>query len=213
MIEYKTLSLADQVYDRLEQGILSGVYPVGEVLSEKRLAAELGVSRTPIREALSRLSYDNLIKDTPQGSEVLGISKDDVEDMFLVKKKLEVIATVRAAVNMGEAELSALQAVLDQQEYYSGKGDARKVRDLDTEFHDLIYAGSGSSTLQSILSASHHKLMKFRRVSLENEDRIMASVAEHRAIFEAMKSGDKKSVEDLMKAHIENAYDSIMGGM
>ena len=213
MIEYKTISLADQVHERLEQGILSGLYPPGEILSEKRLAAELGVSRTPIREALSRLQYDKLIKDTPQGSEVLGISKDDVEDMFYVKKQLEVSTTVKAAKRMSPEELAAIRAVLDQQEYFASKGDAKKVRDLDTEFHDLIYAASGSTTLQGILSSIHHKLMKFRRVSLENEERILDSVAEHRAICDALEAGMAKDVERLMKAHLDNAYDSIMGGM
>jgi len=213
MIEYKIVSLADQVYERLEQGILSGAYPPGEILSEKRLAAELGVSRTPIREALSRLEYDRLIKDTPQGSEVLGISKADVEDMFFVKQQLEVAASGRAAGRMTAEELDALHSVIDMQEYYSAKGDARKVRDLDTEFHDIIYSESGSTTLQGILSSMHHKLMKFRRVSLENEERIMESVAEHKAIYEALRSGSREDVERLMKKHIDNAYESIMGGI
>ena len=213
MIAYRPVSLADQVYDQLERNILTGAYQPGELLTEKRLAAELGVSRTPIREALSRLEYDRLIKDTPQGSEVRGISKDDVEDMFLIKKKLEVHATVQAALNMTEEELLSLKAILDQQEYFAEKGDAIKVRNLDTEFHDMIYDGSGSTILQSVLSPIHHKLLKFRRASLENEERILASVSEHKAIYEAMKKRDKKETEKLMKAHIDNAYDSIMGGM
>jgi len=209
MITYKPKTLADQVYERLELAILSGVYAPGEVLTEKRLAEELGVSRTPIREAVSRLIYDKLLRETTNGSEVRGISAGDVEDIFEVKRRLEVPATVRAARIMEEAELRALHDVVDQQEYYARKGDAPKVRDLDTEFHDLIYAGCGSVTFQSILTPVHHKLMKFRRVSLENEGRILASVGEHAAILRAIAARDGKEVERLMTVHIDNVYKSI----
>lgn len=213
MIEYKPTSLADQVYERLEYNILTGIYQPGEVLSESKLAEELGVSRTPIREALSRLVYDKLIKDMPGGSEVRGISSDDVEDIFEVKKRLEVLATKKAAENMSDEELDKLKEVLDQQEYYAGRGDAQKVRDLDTEFHDLIYSGCGSLTYQSILTPIHHKLMKFRKASLENEGRIMESVAEHKAIYEAIKKKKASEIEKLMLKHIENVQANIMEAM
>ena len=111
--------------------------------------------------------------------------------------------------NMTEEEMEKLRDVLDRQEYYAGKGDAIKVRDLDTEFHDLIYAGSRSMTLQAILTGVHHKLMKYRRASLEHEGRIFASVSEHEAIYKAIKDRDIKLVESLMKTHIENVYKCI----
>ena len=86
MIDYKSVSLANQVFTVIENNIINGVYPSGEVLSESRLSKELGVSRTPIREALRRLEVERLISSSPNGSVVLGITKQDVEDMFLVKK-------------------------------------------------------------------------------------------------------------------------------
>lgn len=213
MIEYKPVSLADQVYERLEYNILTGVYQTGEILSEKRLAEELGVSRTPIREAMSRLLYDKLVKDTQGGTEVRGINAEDVEDMFEVKKRLEVLATKKAAENMSAEELVKLKDVVDQQEYYAGKGDSQKVRDLDTEFHDLIYSGCGSVTYQSILTPVHHKLMKFRKASLENEGRIMESIGEHKDIYSAIEKEDLKMVEKLMLNHIENSYKNIIEAM
>ena len=209
IIEYKPKSLADQVYERLEDNILSGEYAPGEILSEKRLSAELGVSRTPIREALSRLEYDNLVKETTNGTEVRGISDSDVEDMFEIKKRLEVVAAKRAAKNMSEEKLAALKDVVDQQEYYAKKGDAIKVRDLDTEFHDIIFSGCGSLTYKSILTSVHHKLMKYRKRSLENEGRILASVAEHVAIYEAIKNRNSKEVEKLVLNHIDNVYKNV----
>lgn len=213
MIEYKPVSLADQVYERLEYGILTGEYQPGEILSEKRLAAELGVSRTPIREAMTRLIYEKLINETPSGNEVRGISKSDVEDIFEVRKHLELLASKKAADNMTTDEISKLQDVVEQQEYFASKGDVQRVRDLDTEFHDLIYMGCGSVTLQSILTPIHHKLMKFRKASLEHEGRILESVAEHKAILEAIKTGDKERIDELMLKHIEKARQNVIEAM
>ena len=209
IIEYKPKSLADQVYERLEDSILSGEYAPGEILSEKRLSTELGVSRTPIREALTRLEYDNLVKETTSGTEVRGISDSDVDDMFEIKKRLEVIAAKRAAKNMSEEKLAALKDVVEQQEYYAKKGDAIKVRNLDTQFHDIIYAGCGSLMFKTILTGVHHKLMKYRTKSLENEGRIIASVSEHVAIYNAIKDSNTKEIEKLVLAHIDNVYKNV----
>lgn len=210
MIEYKPVSLADQVYERLEYGILTGEYQPGEILSEKRLAAELGVSRTPIREAMTRLVYENLIKETPSGNEVRGISRADVEDIFEVRKQLEVLATGKAAENISEEEMDKLQDVVEQQEFFASKGDVKKVRDLDTEFHDLIYLASGSVIFQNILTPIHHKLMKFRKASLEQEGRILESVTEHKAILDAIRAKDKKKTCELMLKHIEKARGNVL---
>lgn len=210
MIEYKTVSLADQVYDRLEYNILSGAYAAGEVISETRLSEELGVSRTPIREAMSRLVHEKLIKESPNGTIVIGVSEKDVKDLFEVKRRIEVMATRRAAENISPEGLAALKDNVDQQEFYARKGDAVKVRDLDTEFHDIIYRECGSLTFETILSPIHHKMMKFRRISLEKSHRIMASVAEHKDIYDAIAAGDGDKVETIILVHIDHAYNSIM---
>lgn len=210
MIEYKTVSLADQVYDRLEYNILSGAYAAGEVISETRLSEELGVSRTPIREAMSRLAHEKLIKESPNGTIVIGVSEKDVKDLFEVKRRIEVMATRWAAENISPEGLAALKDNVDQQEFYARKGDAVKVRDLDTEFHDIIYRECGSLTFETILSPIHHKMMKFRRISLEKSHRIMASVAEHKGIYDAIAAGDGDKVETIILVHIDHAYNSIM---
>ena len=210
MIEYKSISLADQVYEKLETSILNGTYQKGEYLSENRLVNELGVSRTPIREALNRLEYEKLIKVTPNGNMVVGISIKDVSDLFEIKRRIELLATRWAASNIGDEGLAQLKAIVDQQEYFAQKGDAIKVRDLDTEFHDLIYTWCGSPMMEGILSPIHHKLMKYRKASLEIEDRIMDSVQEHKAIYEALANHDRDKVDALMMVHIEHAFNCIL---
>ncbi|MCI9476538.1 MAG: GntR family transcriptional regulator [Emergencia sp.] len=210
MIEYKTISLANQVYDRLEYNILSGAYAPGEIISETRLSEELGVSRTPIREAMAKLAHEKLIKDSPQGTVVVGVTENDVKDLFEVKRRIEIIATRRAAENISEEGLAALKENVEQQEFFAQKGDVIKVRDLDTEFHDILYRECGSVTFETILSPIHHKMMKFRRLSLEKSHRIVASVAEHKSLYNAIADKDGDKIETIMLLHIDHAYNNIM---
>ncbi|MGN1413381.1 MAG: GntR family transcriptional regulator [Anaerovoracaceae bacterium] len=209
MIDYKVVSLANQVYERIEENILNGVYAPGDILSENKLSADLGVSRTPIREALARLQADRLVDDSPSGTVVLGITQQDVDDMFAVKRRMEAMVTGQTAVRISEGGIAQLKDILEQQEFYAGKGNAEKVRNLDTEFHDVIYAECGSRTFQAILSPIHHKLAKYRKASLEHDDRIFRAVEEHKAILDAIMEKDVKEVENLMQLHIGHAYDSI----
>ena len=118
MIDYKSLSLANQVYQQIEKNILSGVYKAGEIISESKLSEELGVSRTPIREAIARLENDKLIGITPSGTVVLGITDEDVADMFAVKRALEPMVVKMAAMNIRDEDLAKLKEILDQQEFY-----------------------------------------------------------------------------------------------
>ena len=135
MIEYKSVSLANQVFERIEYNILSGEYAIGEIISEKRLAAELGVSRTPIREALSRLLEERLVADSPNGTVVLGITDKDVDDAYEVKRRIEVLATRWASQLIDGEGIRRLSDIIDQQEFYAQKNDTDKLRDLAPHFH------------------------------------------------------------------------------
>ncbi len=211
-MDYKSMSLASQVFETIEKNILNGVYPQGEVLSESKLSEELGVSRTPIREALTRLETERLITTTPMGALVLGITDNDVRDMFKVKLHLDPMIVKMAASNISDEALDKLKDNIEQQAFYNSKGNLEKLRDLDTEFHDIIYAESKSPTLQYILTGIHHKLLKYRIASLKIEDRSDHSVDEHEAIYEALKSRDEMRVELLVLQHINHTYDTIMKG-
>jgi len=209
---YKNVSLADQVYDVIEQKILNGDYPAGEVLSESRLTEELGVSRTPIREALARLQNEKLVETSAAGTVVLGITGQDVKDMYEIKRYLEPHVCSLAIDRISEEALKRMEEIVEQQEFYEMKHNLDQLRNLDTQFHDIIYSSCGSPIFQSVLSPIHHKLLKYRKASLENSDRSLHSVEEHRAIYEAIKEKDKKRVEELMTNHIDHAYNSIRKG-
>lgn len=212
MIDYKSLSLANQVYQQIERNILNGTYETGSVISETKLSEELGVSRTPIRQAITRLENERLIGVTPMGSIVLGITDKDVEDMFCVKRFLEPVVTRMAAENISDEQIAQLKDALEQQEFYSKKSNVSKVRNLDTDFHDIIYMASGSPVFQSILSPIHHKLMKYREESLNMSERRKDSIHEHYELFNAIAARDSNKAEALIKEHLENAYTNIRKG-
>ncbi|MBR5516826.1 MAG: GntR family transcriptional regulator [Firmicutes bacterium] len=212
MLDYKSTSLANQVFETIEKNILNGVYPQGDILSESKLSEELGVSRTPIREALTRLETERLISTTPMGAVVLGITDNDVRDMFKVKLHLDPIIVKMATSNISDEALDLLKDNIEQQEFYNSKGNMEKLRDLDTEFHDIIYAESKSPTLQNILTGIHHKLLKYRMASLGIDNRSDYSVDEHVAIYEALKARDEMRVELVVLQHINHTYDTIMKG-
>lgn len=210
MTVHKSVSLADCVFEKLENDILSGKYAYGELLTEVRLSEELQVSRTPVREAIRRLEQENILLVTGKGIVVQGITKEDIRDILEVRLRIEGIAARYAAQRMDEQQKTALQEAVELQDFYVSRADSEHVQWQDHEFHELIYAGSGSITLQSTLVPLHRKAQKYRRASVENKARAAQSVEEHRLICEAIEAGDAKLAEERMVAHIENARKSML---
>ncbi len=211
MISYKNISLADRVFETVEKQILGGTYARGQYISEKMLCEDLGVSRTPVREAISRLEEEDLVEETPQGTIVVGMTNEDMRDVYEVKSRVEALAMRRAAEKIDDETLKLLDDLLDQQEFYVQKGDIEKVRDLDTRFHDTIYKASGSRVLNRVLSPIHHKVMRYRRASLEqHEGRAVQSVGEHRAIYDALAAHDPDAVEEALQIHVANAFQNAL---
>lgn len=211
MIEHKTVSLADQVFEHLETDILSGKYQRGEILTETKLSQELGVSRTPIREALRRLEQEHIIEESGKGSVVLGITQKDMEDVFKIRCQLEPLAAGIAMEKCTEEDLEKLKEIVDLQEFYMEKGDAEKIKQMDNNFHILIYDACGSTIFHDVLVPLHNKIQKYRKNAVKSSSRAHASVAEHRAIYEAMAARDKELTEQCVLKHVVNAYDHITG--
>lgn len=209
MIEHKTISLADQVFEHLETDILSGKYQRGETLNESKLSAAMGVSRTPIREALRRLEQEHLIEEASKGIVVVGISEKDLEDIFTIRKKLEGMAAAMAAENRTDAQLADIREALEFQEFYLEKNDPDRIKTMDSLFHETIYKMSGSIIFYDVLEPLHKKILKYRRASVSDTSRAEASVAEHRAIYEAIASGNADLSSQLIIKHLENAYQNI----
>lgn len=209
-VEYKTVSLADQVFERLEAEILSGKYQRGEVVTELQLCAELGVSRTPVREALRRLSQEHLIEESPRGTVVLGVVRKDFEDMCAIRLRIEGLAVRGFIDNLTEDSLRQLREAVEFQEFYLNKRDPDHIKAMDSRFHELIYQNCGSAILCDTLSPLHKKVQKFRRLSIEQAGRAETSVREHRAIYEAIAAKDADLAERLMNEHVGNAMQTII---
>ncbi len=210
-MDHKTVSLADQVFEHLETDILSGKYQRGDILTENRLCEILGVSRTPIREALRRLQQEHLIVETGKGSQVLGISEDDLRDIYIIREQLEGFAAKMAAENASAEDINELKSALELQEFYLAKQNSEQIRLMDNRFHEILYKISGSHVFYNTLLPLHKKVQKYRKVSLQSQSRANESVAEHREILNAIINHDAAAASSFTAQHVKNAYMHISG--
>ncbi len=205
-------SLREKVFNRLEEDILNGKYTAGQKLTEGMLSKDMNVSRTPVREALSRLETEGLVEAIPNKAVVVaGITGKDIEDIYEIRISIEGLAARRAAENITTEELSNLGNITDMQEFFTNKGDMKQLVKLDGEFHYTIFKASGSKTLKNILTTFHHNIQKARSDSFSKTDGAKRVLIEHRAIFEAIKDGDSKKAEENMIRHVKNAKKRVLG--
>lgn len=210
MKPFHTASLADQVFEKLENDIIHGVYPRGEVLTELKLVEQLGVSRTPIREALRRLEQERLIEETGKGNVVLGITKDDLLDIMNIREQIEGLAVYYACVNMTPEGIEELKHIMDLQDFYFSKWDTERLREADDMFHDALCELSRRAVIRDTLVPLHRKTRRYRKTSIQNKSRAIGSLQEHWAIFNAVKEGDALKAQELMNEHIKNAKKSML---
>ncbi len=201
--------MADAVFSRIEEAILNGNLVSGELLTENKLCEMLSVSRTPVREALNRLRQEGLIEETGKGAVVIGISDKDLDDIYEVRLRVEGLCTALCADCITDEQLTALEETVALQEFYTGRGQADSIKNLDSRFHEQIYSYCGSKVLSSLLTDLHRKVQRFRRASVENPARANAAVSEHREILEALRAHDSALAERLAVDHIRNARASI----
>lgn len=213
MREFRTMSLADQVFERLENDIILGVYPRGEILTELKLVEQLGVSRTPIREALRRLEMERLIEDSGKGSVVLGITQEDLIDIMNIRQHAEGLASAYAAKRMTDEMRKELEHVVSLQDYYCSNEDWEHLHQLDDKFHQLLCQFCGSTVIQDVILPLHRKSKRYRKAAVENTDRSRQMVVEHRGIYDAIAKGDAQLAEKLTADHIEKAKNHMLKGL
>ena len=210
-MEHKMVSIADQIFDELEKAILTGEYERGDILTEIKLSEKMGVSRTPIREALRRLDQERIIEITAKGAKVIGINDRDIADIYDIRLRIEGMASFLAAQRRSEEDMQRLKRILDLQEFYTKKEDADQIKNYDSEFHLALYQICQCPTLLDTLEPLHRKVIKFRKVSVAHPGRAQKSFAEHKAIYDAIAEGDAINAEKLTCEHIANARKSILG--
>ena len=203
-------SLEESVFFALEEEILSGKLKRGETLTEISLSQRLGVSRTPIRGALSRLGDEGLVEIHPnRGAVVVGIGDEELQDIYKIRIRLEGLASAEAAVRISESDLARLRHSVELSEFYIAKRDAEHLKELDSEFHSIIYEASGNRLLCKTLSELHRNIQFYRKRSLALGDRLERSVGEHREILDAIERGDAEAADRLTSAHIEAALNNL----
>ncbi|MDD2221533.1 MAG: GntR family transcriptional regulator [Clostridia bacterium] len=203
-----------QVYEKLENDILSGRYRPDEALIEKNISKEMGVSRTPVREALRQLEQEGLVKSIPnKGVVVTRVEPQDIEDIYTIKKSIEGLAARLAAERITPEELRELEEVVDLSEFYADKNDIDRLVELDSRFHAIIFRASRNRPLMQTLQQFHVFVKRARSESLHRKGRFPQMVAEHRRIFLAIKAGNGDEAENQHKIHINNAMQSLMETM
>jgi DNA-binding GntR family transcriptional regulator len=202
-------SLVDAVTERIEAAIISGALEPGSRLSEQALAASLGVSRGPLREAIRRLEGRKLLQRTPNiGVRVAALSLKDLNEVLQVREALEGMAAALAAVHMTDAEVAALKALLDkhgqQKSVQEGKGYYQESKDFD--FHFRIVTGSRNERLIEMLMGDlYHLLRIYRYKSSTKPGRAQQALHEHEDIVAAIASRDPAAAEQKMRQHLRNA--------
>ena len=211
MITEKSLSLEEMVYTNLEEEILSGKLTRGTSLGEIPISLRLGVSRTPVRGALHRLSEDGLVEILPnRGAVVLGINSEDLIDIYHIRMRLEGLASTSAAERISEEDLTKLSDAVELAEFYINKKDTEHLKELDTQFHSIIYRASGNRLLNKVLSELHRKTKAYRKLSLSVPGRLEKSAFEPREILMAIKERNPEKADRLTSLHIERALENML---
>ncbi|MBO8170045.1 MAG: GntR family transcriptional regulator [Thermoanaerobacteraceae bacterium] len=203
--------LREIVFETLREAIISGKLKAGERLMEVQLAEEMGVSRTPVREAIRKLELEGFVVMVPRkGAYVAGISTKDITEVFEIRAALESLAASLAAERITEEELEELERLLVQVAECAQKDDLEKLIEIDTQFHDCLYKASRNDRLVQIISNLREQIQRFRTTSLASPGRMKQTLKEHKKIVEAISQRDMKLAHDLAIEHIENAENSIL---
>ncbi len=208
MQEHKPLR--ELVYEELRLLIMTGELKPGTRMMEIELAESMGVSRTPVREAIRQLEKDNLVTIEPRkGAYVSDISPEDLDSMMLVREPLEGLATYLATKNMSDLEIAEVRKAAEDCEKAIASGDQEKLTETDTHFHSVITRGSGNTYLIHLCQDLQEQVMRFRYVYFKSTKRAGEVRSEHRRIVEAMEKRDAEAARSCSIEHIRNLRKSI----
>ena len=205
------LPLRDVVFNTLRQGILKGDLKPGERLMEIHLANRLGVSRTPIREAIRMLELEGLVTMVPRkGAEVARISKQDLRDVLEVRRSLDSLAVSLACERIEEEEKEALKMAEDDFERAVATGDVTAIAQADVGFHDVILKASKNGRLMQMVNNLAERVYRYRLEYIKDVRNHARLVEEHRKIMKYVDEGDKDNACSMIEMHIDNQEKNII---
>lgn len=206
--------LREVVSDALRQAIKDGVLQPGQRLMEIKLADELGVSRTPIREAIRKLEQEGFVVMVPRrGTYVADISLKDIAQVFEIRGALEELAAGLAAERITNDELECLERILVEINEYMEHDDFAKIVDADVRFHDVLYQASRNQRLVDILHNLREQMLRFRSISMHYPGRLSATWEEHRQMVENIANHNSAMARKVAKRHMENSEKTLLKGI
>jgi DNA-binding GntR family transcriptional regulator len=204
-------TLRKKVLNYLREKILSGAMSPDERLIETRIAKEIGVSRTPIREALHNLEQERLVKAIPRvGYVVTRMQKEEVEEICEIRVAIEGLA-IRRAIERAQKELAKdLRKNILRQRNEIAKGNLRAYVELDAQFHEVSAVLSGSSRLLDMTQMLRRNMLRFRMQALYIIETALKSLKGHERILEAVEKGDPRAAVALLEQHLQSAKDDVL---
>ena len=192
---------------------MTGVYKEHDELREVSIGEELGVSRTPVREALRQLELEGLVTIVPnKGAYVTGITPQDVNDIYKIRSLLEGLCARWATEHITGRQIEELEEIILLSEFHLRKKSAEQaeqVSELDGKFHKVLYEASNSRILEHVLSDFHKYVQMARMMSVGAKDRAERSIEEHRDILKAIKDKDPDKAEWLANQHIMKVMENL----
>jgi len=203
--------LSQKVYQVLKKGIVQGILEPGSSLSENKLAKEMHVSRTPIREAMRKLTAEGLVKTSPNQKMIVPeVSLVDMKEVLMVRGALEGLAASITAKKINREEIDKLEKIVTQMSIYVIKNNLSSYCEVDDEFHDLILSICGNKWIIKVRENLGNFIYRYRSKSLSVSGRLKCSLEEHRAIMESLKKHDSGEADRLSKIHMENTMVNIL---
>lgn len=205
------LPLRDVVFKTLRQAILTGDLKPGERLMEIHLANKLGVSRTPIREAIRKLELEGLVTMVPRrGAQVAQITEKSLSDVLEVRRALDEMAVELACLRITDEEKEKLKEACADFEKAVVTRDIRAIAKADVVFHDIIFQSTGNERLSQLVNNLAEQMYRYRYEYIKDDKRHDVLVNEHRKIYDSILQGDIPSAKEAIRVHIENQEKSII---
>lgn len=205
------LPLREVVFNTLRDAILKGELEPGEHLMEVQLAGKLGVSRTPIREAIRQLQAEGLVVMTPRkGAVVAEITKEDLTDVLEVRKTLEKFAVELACININDEELKSLHQCHEIFKAALEQKDLTDIANKDEGFHDVIYSATRNKRLIQILNNLREQIYRYRLEYIKDDEKWFTLIDEHDKLIRAIEEKDVEIAKEVIEAHINNQEQTIL---
>lgn len=205
------LPLRDVVFNTLRQAILTGELKPGERLMEIHLANRLGVSRTPIREAIRKLELEGLVKMIPRrGAEVAQITEKSMNDVLEVRRAMDVLCVELACERISDEELEHLKKACTDFEQAVKTKDAKRIAQADVALHDIILHATGNMRLIQLVNNLSEQMYRYRFEYIKDFSQHERLVEEHRIIYESLVQKDKETASQAAKTHIDNQKKAII---